>query len=70
VPGYLWWNGYIPALQMNSHYAQGRPNGVIGVPEGYRPAGQPPESVAREPEAERSHVPGFQAHLHRPHKSE
>ena len=27
-PGYLWWNGYIPANQINSHDAQGRPNGV------------------------------------------
>lgn len=40
-PGYLWWNGYIPANQINSYDAQGRPNGVMGVPENYRPAGQP-----------------------------
>lgn len=40
-PGYLWWNGYIPANQINSYDAQGRPNGVIGVPDSYRPAGEP-----------------------------
>jgi Carboxypeptidase regulatory-like domain len=40
-PGYLWWNGYIPAHQINSVDAQGRPNGVMGVPSNYKPAGQP-----------------------------
>ena len=40
-PGYLWWNGYIPANQINSTDAQGRPNGVMGVPAEYKPAGQP-----------------------------
>lgn len=40
-PGYLWWNGYIPSHQINSHDGNGRPNGVMGVPEGYQPAGQP-----------------------------
>jgi hypothetical protein len=40
-PGYLWWNGYIPANQINSHDAQGRPNGVMGVPDTYRPAAEP-----------------------------
>ncbi|MGH9720916.1 MAG: hypothetical protein ACRD8O_11940, partial [Bryobacteraceae bacterium] len=40
-PGYLWWNGYIPAHQINSVDAQGRPNGVMGVPDSYKPAGQP-----------------------------
>ncbi|MEK7407495.1 MAG: hypothetical protein AAB225_20650, partial [Acidobacteriota bacterium] len=40
-PGYLWWNGYIPANQINSTDAQGRPNGVMGVPAGYKPATQP-----------------------------
>jgi hypothetical protein len=40
-PGYLWWNGYIPANRINSYDAQGRPNGIMGVPENYRPAGQP-----------------------------
>jgi len=40
-PGYLWWNGYIPANQINSHDAQGRPNGVMGVPANYKPAAAP-----------------------------
>jgi hypothetical protein len=41
-PGYLWWNGYIPANQINSvDPATGRPNGVMGVPADYKPAGQP-----------------------------
>jgi hypothetical protein len=40
-PGYLWWNGYIPANRINSTDAQGRPNGIMGIPENYRPAGQP-----------------------------
>jgi hypothetical protein len=41
-PGYLWWNGYIPANQINSvDPATGKPNGVMGVPDGYKPAAQP-----------------------------
>ena len=40
-PGYLWWNGYIPANQINSVNAQGRPNGIMGVPADYKPAVQP-----------------------------
>ena len=40
-PGYLWWNGYIPAHQINSYDAGGKPNGVMGVPDNYRPAAQP-----------------------------
>lgn len=40
-PGYLWWNGYIPANQINSYSASGVPNGVMGVPANYRPAAQP-----------------------------
>jgi len=40
-PGYLWWNGYIPPFQINSHDANGKPNGVEGVPADYKPAGQP-----------------------------
>jgi hypothetical protein len=41
VTGYLWYNGYIPANRINSRDAQGRPNGVMGVPDNYRPAHQP-----------------------------
>jgi hypothetical protein len=40
-PGYLWWNGYIPPHQINSVDAKGNPNGVMGVPADYMPAGQP-----------------------------
>jgi hypothetical protein len=39
--GYLWWNGYIPANQINSVDANGRPNGIMGVPANYKPAAQP-----------------------------
>ena len=40
-PGFLYYNGYIPANQINSVDAQGRPNGVMGVPENYKPAVAP-----------------------------
>lgn len=41
-PGYLWWNGYIPANQINSVDPKtGQPNGVMGVPANYKPAAQP-----------------------------
>ena len=40
-PGYLWWNGYIPANQINSVDRNGRPNGVMGVPDNYKPAAEP-----------------------------
>jgi hypothetical protein len=35
IPGYLWYNGYIPANQVNV------PNGVMGVPANYQPSNQP-----------------------------
>jgi hypothetical protein len=41
LPGYLWWNGYIPANRINSHDASGKPNGIMGVPSNYKPAAQP-----------------------------
>lgn len=41
IQGYLYWNGYIPANRINSRDAQGRPNGVMGVPDNYRPAHTP-----------------------------
>jgi len=41
LPGYLWWNGYIPANRINSTDANGRPNGVMGVPSNYKPAATP-----------------------------
>ncbi|MEK7407889.1 MAG: TonB-dependent receptor [Acidobacteriota bacterium] len=40
-PGYLWWNGYIPTNQINSVDANGKPNGVMGVPADYKPAAEP-----------------------------
>ncbi len=39
--GYLNYNGYIPANRINSVDAQGRPNGVMGVPVSYRPFQSP-----------------------------
>jgi hypothetical protein len=41
LPGYLYWNGYIPANQINSVDANGKPNGIMGVPSNYKPAAQP-----------------------------
>lgn len=41
IPGYLYYNGYIPATRINSYAANGKPNGVMGVPDHYRPAHQP-----------------------------
>ncbi len=42
-PGYLWTNGgYIPANKINStDPVTGKPNGIMGVPANYKPAGQP-----------------------------
>ncbi len=41
IQGYLYYNGYIPATRINSYDANGRPNGVMGVPANYRPSHQP-----------------------------
>jgi hypothetical protein len=41
VPGYLWWNGYIPANKINSHDPAGNPNGYEGIPADYKPAVTP-----------------------------
>lgn len=41
IPGYLYYNGYIPANRINSYDSQGRPNGVMGVPSNYHPSHQP-----------------------------
>jgi hypothetical protein len=36
--GWLMWNGYIPANRINSHDPKtGQPNGVMNVPESYKP---------------------------------
>jgi len=40
-PGYLWYNGYIPANKINSVDANGKPNGIEGVPANYRPSQAP-----------------------------
>lgn len=40
-PGYLWWNNYIPVNRINSVDANGKPNGVMGVPADYKPAVTP-----------------------------
>ncbi|MEK7403839.1 MAG: carboxypeptidase-like regulatory domain-containing protein [Acidobacteriota bacterium] len=41
-PGYLWWNGYIAADKINSYDpVTGKPNGIMGVPESYKPAAEP-----------------------------
>ncbi len=40
--GYLLWNGYIPAYQINSvNPTTGKPNGIEGVPSNYQPAVSP-----------------------------
>jgi hypothetical protein len=42
APGYLWTNaGYIPANLINSHDANGKPNGYEGIPSNYKPAQTP-----------------------------
>jgi hypothetical protein len=40
-PGYLFWNGYIPANRINSVDSKGKPNGIEGVPSDYKPATRP-----------------------------
>ena len=40
-PGYLYYNGYIPANQINTHNAAGNCTGVCGVPSSYAPAQAP-----------------------------
>lgn len=41
-PGYLWYNGYIPAYRINSTDPKtGMPNGYMGIPADYKPAFQP-----------------------------
>jgi hypothetical protein len=40
-PGYLWYNGYIPATLLNSKNANGVPNGYENIPANYKPAFQP-----------------------------
>lgn len=41
IPGYLYFNGYIPATRINSYDSSGKPNGVMGVPDNFKPAQKP-----------------------------
>jgi hypothetical protein len=41
IRGYLWYNGYIPPTQINTHNAAGQCTGVCGVPSNYIPSNQP-----------------------------
>lgn len=41
LSAYLWYNGYINPAQINSVNDKGQPNGIMGVPAGYKPAFQP-----------------------------
>ena len=61
-PGYLWYNGYIPSTQINSHDANGKPNGIEGVPSNYQPAEIPliPAGSASFPVQCRSRSLGYQ----------
>jgi len=38
TPGYLWYNGYMNPSQINSHRDDGTPNGIMGVPDNYKPS--------------------------------
>ncbi|MBI5282171.1 MAG: TonB-dependent receptor [Candidatus Solibacter usitatus] len=56
LSAYLWYNGYINPAQINSVDAQGNPNGIMGVPAGYKPAFQnlipfPGKPIAGDPNA-------------------
>ena len=41
VPGYLWYNAYIPANQINKTNAAGQCTGVCGIPSDYKPISTP-----------------------------
>jgi hypothetical protein len=41
IPGYLYWNGYIQANQINTHNAAGACTGICGIPTNYTPSNQP-----------------------------
>lgn len=42
IPGYLYYNGYIPANRINSYDPKtGKPNGIMGVPANYHPSNLP-----------------------------
>ncbi len=41
IPGYLYWNGYIPANMINAYDSKGNPIGVMGVPKEYQRSNAP-----------------------------
>ena len=41
IPGYLYWNGYIQANQINQTNAAGQCIGICGIPSTYKPSNQP-----------------------------
>ncbi|MGD0773402.1 MAG: TonB-dependent receptor [Candidatus Solibacter sp.] len=41
IPGYLYWNGYIQANQINQTNAAGQCIGICGIPSSYTPSNQP-----------------------------
>jgi hypothetical protein len=60
VAGYLWYNAYIPANQINKTNAAGQCTGVCGVPSNYKPIETPlyptPASGPAPPNAETNNV--------------
>jgi hypothetical protein len=60
VAGYLWYNAYIPANQINKTNAAGQCIGVCGIPSDYKPIEKPlyptPASGASIPNAETNNV--------------
>ena len=56
LSAFLYYNAYINPAQINSVDAKGNPNGIMGVPDGYKPAFQnlipfPEKPVANDPNA-------------------
>jgi hypothetical protein len=41
IPGYLYWNGYVPANQINTHNAAGQCTGICGIPSSYTASSTP-----------------------------
>jgi len=56
IPGYPWWNGCIPANQIDSVDKKGKPNGHAGVPAACKPAVTP---LIRWPAAPDSKDPNY-----------
>jgi hypothetical protein len=49
IRGYLWYNGYIPPTEINTHNAAGQCTGVCGVPSNYQPSNQPINNTPNTP---------------------